>query len=143
MQSTIRKNQVTVDLSAAANEFLDYRVQVIQGAGAVFGWTDDNGTPILPTLGSPGASDIKWQLKAASVGGQVQLTVAQNAGYVRNETSPSIVSYSLTLLFPTALKYTLTINQCNADGSVKQNVVDIDFVGNQNDQAPHVEVVNL
>jgi hypothetical protein len=143
MQTTIRKNQLTVDLSAAANEFLKYHLQVIQGAGAIFGWTDDNGTPILPLPGSPGAADNQWQLKSAMAGGNVQLTVPQNAGYLRNETSPNIVTYSLMLFFPTALKYTLTIDQCNSDGTLKQSLVDIDFTGSQNEQAPHVEVVNL
>ncbi len=141
MTPTIRKNEVLATLSPG--ESLRYHIQVIQGAGAAFGWTDDNGTAILPALGSPGASDIQWQLNTSAVGGKVQLAVPQNTAYIRNETSPAIISYSLVLLFPTALKYTFTIDQLDSAGNLKQNLVDIDFAGSATEQAPHVEVVSI
>jgi hypothetical protein len=146
MTPTIRKNTFAVDLSAATSQFLNYRLQVIEGAGAVFGWSDDNRTPILPMPDAPAVTDFSWQLKSAVVGGQVQLTVPQNGGYIRNETSPKRTAYAITLFFPTAIKYTFTIDLCNADGSVAVNLVDIDFTrdqGNQNDKAEHVEEVNI
>ncbi len=141
MTPTIRTNNVIAAL--APGDSLSYRIQVIQGAGAVFGWTDDNGTAILPALGSSGGADINWQLKTSVVGGRVQFTVPQNAAYLRNETSPAIPVYSLVLLFPTALKYTYTINQPDSGGNVKQNLVDIDFAGTASEQAPHVEVIEV
>jgi hypothetical protein len=143
---TIRKNKLNVNLSAAAQELLNYRVQVIQGAGAIYGWSDDNETAILPLPDSPAVADVKWQLKSALVGGKVQLTVPQNPGYVRNETSPLLTVYGLTLLFPTAIKYTLTIDHCDVNGNVIENLVDIDFTrdqGNDQDSADHVESVSI
>lgn len=143
MTTNVRKNIATVTLSAAAGEFLQYRIQVKQGSAMVYGWSDDNGTAILPPLGSPAPSDFTWQLKSSLVAGKVQFLVPQNATYVRNETSPMIVSFALVLLFPLALSYTLTIDHLASNGTVIQNLVDIDFTGNQGDQAPHVEVVQI
>ena len=146
MTPTIRKNKLTVPVSAATQQFLNYRVQVIEGAGAIYGWSDDNETPILPVPDSPAVADVKWQLKTAIVDGKVQLTVPQNTGYVRNVTSPMETDYGLTLLFATAIKYTLTIDLCNQDGTLVENLVDIDFTrdqGNDKDTADHVEAVKI
>jgi hypothetical protein len=140
---TIRKNEFSVDLGA--NQFLSYRLRVIEGTGASYGWSDDNRTPILPLPDAPAVTDFSWQLKSAGVG-QVQLTVPQNPGYARTETSPKKTAYALTLFFPLAVEYTLTIDLCNVDSTVVRNLVDIDFTraqGNQTDSAEHVEIVNL
>ena len=107
---------------------------------------DDNETPILPLADSPAVADVEWQLKSALAGGQVQLTVPQNPGYVRNETSPLLTVYGLTLFFATAIKYTLTIDHCDVNGALIENLVDIDFTrdqGNDQDSADHVESVSI
>jgi hypothetical protein len=144
MTPTIRKNNLSVTLSAAAGEKLKYRLKVLQGAGAIYGWSDDNKTPILPLPDSPAPADMQWDLKAAAVAGQTQLTVDANPAYVRNETSPLLTVYGITLLFPTAIKYTYTIDHCAADDSLIENLVDIDFTRDaETDTADHVEKVTI
>jgi hypothetical protein len=144
MQTTVRENTNAVSLSGAANQFLNYRLKVLSGAGANFGWADDEETGILSHSDPLDLQDVKWQLKAGVAGGQVQLTVPQKATYTRTEAPGTPTAYALTLFFATAIKYTLTIDLCNADGTVAQPLVDIDYTRDlETDKAEQVLGVNL
>ena len=131
MKTTIRTNLNAVNPSAANNQLLEYRLKV-KGSRANFGWADDEKTAILTHQDFGMLDELVWQLKTSlDASGKVNFAVPQKPSYSRVEDPGAATDYTLTLLFVTAVGYTLTVKLCDSGGNPVQTITDIDYTMEQ------------
>jgi hypothetical protein len=124
---TTRTDVRTVNLVAAGNQFLEYRLKV-SGARANFALVDDDGTSVLTHMNFGTGNELVWQLQSAvNPNGTIALSTPQNPAYSRTGSPGDATLYDLALLFITAVGYTLTV-RLNVAGAPPQTFTDIDFM---------------
>jgi hypothetical protein len=133
-------NSGAVEIDALRGETLDYQLGV-SGASANFALVDDETTQVLTDQNFPiGQNTLGWRLKFTAMGTNVRVTVIDAAGnqigtYQRDipvsvaDAGP-IPIYGITLLFITAVGYTLTVNHTRSN-SVKDKIADVQYKNGQ------------
>jgi hypothetical protein len=107
-----------VTLSANAEEYLDYLLTA-SGGMPDFAYTCADRDPIFGSNQFPGRPRQNYPWKLQKTGEELPLIVAaDSSGYD---------AYSVAMSFLGIIKYALTINLCNKDGSVKKVIQQISY----------------
>ena len=113
---TIYNSSATVN--AAAGEYLDYSLTVSGGMPA-FTYTCADRDPISSSDQFPGHPKANYRWKLQKIGAALPTIVAAD----RDDYDP----YSVGMSFLGAVRYDLTINLCDSNGTVKKAIQQISY----------------
>jgi hypothetical protein len=124
-------NKGSSALRGSRHEYLRY-VLSPKGSAANFSLDDDKNTTVVADNDFPQGGQCIWRLQSAPDQAATRLTAMDNtgsliSGYDRVVKQTFIPSYTVGLVFGTAIGYDLNVDHCSATGEVIEHIANVKY----------------